>query len=53
LGRRGPGEQRRSVVLTVVPGHGGEGRENSAVPRHGDECRADSKVPGCFDLVEE
>jgi hypothetical protein len=41
------------VVLMAIPGHGSEGRADSAVPGCGGESRADDTVPGCFDKEEE
>jgi hypothetical protein len=37
----------------AIPGHGSEGRADSAVPGRGGESRADDTVPGCFDKEEE
>jgi hypothetical protein len=39
--------QRRSVVPTLVPGHGSEGRADNAIPGCGGEGQADGAVPGC------
>jgi hypothetical protein len=39
--------QRRIVVPTLVPGHGSEGRADSAIPGCGGEGQADGTVPGC------
>jgi hypothetical protein len=44
---------RRSVVLMVVLGRGGEGRADGVVPGCGGEGRADGAVPRRFNMEEE
>jgi hypothetical protein len=44
---------RRSMVPTMVLGHGGEGWADVMIPRRNGEGRADSAVPRCFDVEEE